>query len=181
MTFEQTPLNDCFVMNPTVLEDDRGYFFESFNLKTFEELTGMSPAFVQDNQSRSSKGVLRGLHLQQGDHAQAKLVRVLEGEVFDVVVDLRPNSSSFKKSFSITLSEQNKKQLFVPRGFAHGFLVTSDFATIHYKTDNYYNKQSESGILFSDPELGIEWPFPKQEIKTSAKDLLLPTLKEFLS
>ena len=179
MKVRKTPLSDCYVLEPTVFEDDRGYFFESFNLRNFSESVGFKTDFVQDNQSRSSYGVLRGLHLQLGEFEQAKLVRCLEGKVLDVAVDLRRGSSTYKQHYSCILSEENKRQLFIPRGFAHGFSVLSEFATIHYKTDNYYNKESESGIRFDDPELSIDWQLPKSEIVISEKDDLLPSLSTF--
>jgi dTDP-4-dehydrorhamnose 3,5-epimerase len=180
MKFRETELSGCFVLEPTVFADDRGYFFESFNSKKFAEEIGYLPDFVQDNQSRSSKGVLRGLHLQKGNSAQAKLVRALEGEIFDVAVDLRPDSNTFQRYFGCVLSAENKQQLFVPRGFAHGFAVLSDFATIHYKADNFYDQASESGVIFNDPDLNIDWQISGDEILTSEKDLLLPTMAQFI-
>src|ERR1700744_6455991 len=145
MNITQTPLEGCIVLTPRVFNDDRGYFFESFNEKTFNDAAGKEVNFVQDNQSFSTKGVLRGLHLQKGEHAQAKLVRVTQGEVLDVAVDLRKGSSTYGQSFSILLSETNYYQLFIPRGFAHGFVVLSDTAIFQYKCDNGYNKASEGG------------------------------------
>ena len=180
MKFEPTPLVDCYKILPTVFEDSRGYFYESFNAEVFSKATGLTTNFVQDNQSRSSFGVLRGLHLQIGGAAQAKLVRSIEGEILDVVVDLRPESSSFKQYFSCILSAENKTQLFVPKGFAHGFVVLSKFATIHYKADNYYTPGAESGLIYNDPALAIDWVVSDQEIYTSEKDLLLPTMKKFI-
>ncbi|HHL53436.1 MAG TPA: dTDP-4-dehydrorhamnose 3,5-epimerase [Flammeovirgaceae bacterium] len=179
MTFTESPLKGCFIIEPRVFEDHRGYFFESFNQKLLDEALGYSPQFVQDNQSRSHYGVIRGLHLQTGRHAQAKLVRALEGEIWDVVVDVRPGSATYGQSYGILLSAENKKQLFIPRGFAHGFAVLSEHATIHYKADNYYNKESESGLLYSDPALAIDWRLPSEAIITSEKDKLLPLLAEF--
>ena len=179
MTFTESPLKGCFIIEPRVFEDHRGYFFESFNQKLLDEALGYSPQFVQDNQSRSHYGVIRGLHLQTGRHAQAKLVRALEGEIWDVVVDVRPGSATYGQSFGILLSAENKKQLFIPRGFAHGFAVLSEHATIHYKADNYYNKESESGLLYSDPALAIDWRLPSKAIITSEKDKRLPLLAEF--
>ncbi len=177
MNFIETHLKGCFIIEPKVFHDDRGYFMESFNQKTFNNGIGQEVTFVQDNQSYSSKGVLRGLHYQCGDHAQAKLVRVLEGEVLDVAVDLRPDSETYGQSFAILLSAQNQKQLFVPRGFAHGFLVVSETATFFYKCDNFYNKESEGGVMFNDPELGIDWNFPESDLIISEKDQVLPLLK----
>ena len=172
----ETKLNGCFVLEPTVFKDPRGYFFESFNQNKFSELIGQEIKFVQDNESFSSKGVLRGLHFQTGDYAQAKLVRVVKGTVLDVVVDMRKESSTFSKHFSIELSEDNKRQLFVPRGFAHGFIVLSETAIFSYKCDNFYDKASEQGLRYDDPTLGIDWKLPSNEFIVSEKDLVLPTL-----
>ena len=177
MTFTETNLKGCFVLEPKIFHDDRGFFMESFNESTFEKGVGQKVHFVQDNQSASTKGVLRGLHYQTGEHAQAKLVRVLHGEVLDVAVDLRPESPTFGQSFSILLSGENQKQLFIPRGFAHGFLVTSDKAVFFYKCDNFYNKESEGGLIFNDPALKINWNFPEQDLIISEKDQILPTLE----
>ena len=172
----ETKLKGCFILEPNVLKDTRGYFFESFNQNKFSELIGQEIKFVQDNESFSSKVVLRGLHFQTGDYAQAKLVRVVKGTVLDVVVDMRKESSTFSKHFSIELSEDNKRQLFVPRGFAHGFIVLSDTAIFSYKCDNFYNKASEKGLRHDDPALGIDWKLPSSEFIVSEKDLVLPTL-----
>ncbi|OYQ33320.1 dTDP-4-dehydrorhamnose 3,5-epimerase [Flavobacterium cyanobacteriorum] len=177
MKVTPTPLEGCFVVEPNVLYDERGYFMESFNEKRFEERTGVNVHFVQDNQSHSAKGVLRGLHYQTGEHAQAKLVRVLQGEVLDVALDIRPDSATFGQYFSVVLSSENQKQLFVPRGFAHGFLVLSETATFFYKCDNFYNKESEGGILFNDPEIAIDWQFQGEHLIISDKDKVLPLLK----
>jgi dTDP-4-dehydrorhamnose 3,5-epimerase len=170
MNIESTPLQDCFIINDTVFKDDRGYFFESFNAKKFEFLTNINVQFVQDNQSSSTRGVLRGLHMQTSENAQAKLVRVLEGSVLDVAVDLRKYSSTFGKNFTVELTGKNHKQLYIPRGFAHGFVVLSDKATFFYKCDNFYNKESELGIMFDDPDLKIDWQLPKEELILSDKD-----------
>ncbi|SDN14046.1 dTDP-4-dehydrorhamnose 3,5-epimerase [Daejeonella rubra] len=170
MELIETTLPGCVLIKPTVFNDTRGYFYESFNLKKFKNLTGFEVNFVQDNQSLSSYGTIRGLHFQATDHAQAKLVRVLKGEVLDVAIDLRPGSQTFGMHFSVVLSDENKLQLFVPRGFAHGFAVLSSSAEFFYKCDNYYNKQAESGILFNDPDLNIEWGIPEQDILVSEKD-----------
>lgn len=174
----QTPLAGCFIIEPKLFQDDRGYFMESFNEKTFAELTGLKVHFVQDNQSFSTRGVLRGLHYQTGLHAQAKLVRVLSGEVLDVAVDIRPESSTFGQYVSVLLSAENQKQLFVPRGFAHGFLVLSETATFFYKCDNFYNKESEGGIIYNDSSIGIDWQMPKTDLLLSEKDLSQPTLDQ---
>ena len=176
MTATETKLKGCFVIEPTLFNDPRGYFFESFNQSKFNELIGKTVDFVQDNESFSSKGALRGLHFQTGEYAQAKLVRVVKGTVLDVVVDMRKESSTFSKHFSIELSEDNKRQLFVPRGFAHGFIVLSDTAIFSYKCDNFYNKASEKGLRYDDPSLAIDWRLAAKEFIVSEKDLVLPTL-----
>jgi dTDP-4-dehydrorhamnose 3,5-epimerase len=180
MTIEQTKLADCFIIHDTVFGDNRGYFFESFNKKTFLEKTGMEINFVQDNQSKSSKGVLRGLHFQNGIHAQAKLVRVLEGKVLDIAVDLRRNSPTFKQHISVELSADSRTQFFVPRGFAHGFVVLSDTATFFYKCDNLYNKVSEGGVIYNDPELNIDWQLAADQLLISEKDQVLPQMKDIV-
>jgi dTDP-4-dehydrorhamnose 3,5-epimerase len=177
MNFIPTPLSGCFVLEPKVFKDERGYFMESFNENTFNNGVGQKVHFVQDNQSYSSRGVLRGLHYQTGEHAQAKLVRVLEGEVLDVAVDIRPESVTFGQHFSILLSAENHKQLFIPRGFAHGFLVTSETAIFFYKCDNFYNKESEGGIIYNDSALKIDWNFSEKDFIISEKDMILPTLQ----
>ena len=177
MKFISTTISDCFVIEPKVISDERGYFMESFNEKTFQEGVGQEVHFVQDNQSFSSKGVLRGLHYQTGKHAQAKLVRVLSGEVLDVAVDIRPESATFGQHVSVLLSGENQKQFFVPRGFAHGFLVLSETATFFYKCDNFYNKESEGGIIYNDSTLNIDWQFPTDNLLISEKDAFLPTLE----
>jgi dTDP-4-dehydrorhamnose 3,5-epimerase len=174
MNIELTPLEGCIIIKPTVLGDERGYFFESFNQKRFQELTGNNTVFVQDNQSYSTKGVLRGLHLQKGKSAQAKLVSVVKGEVLDIAVDLRAGSKTFGKHFGIRLSESNHLQLFIPRGFAHGFVVLSDEAIFQYKCDNYYDKAAEGGIHYADPDLAIDWILPQDQLIISSKDLELP-------
>lgn len=176
MNATETKLKGCYILEPKVFNDDRGYFLESYNSKKFNELLGVDIKFVQDNESFSSKGVLRGLHYQLGQHAQAKLVRVVKGEVLDVAVDIRKKSKTFGQYISVVLSENNKKQLFVPRGFAHGFIVLSETAIFSYKCDNHYNKQSEGGIIYNDPKLNIDWKLPNNEFILSDKDLLLPTL-----
>tara|TARA_R110000744_G_scaffold124213_1_gene229657 strand:+ start:304 stop:849 length:546 start_codon:yes stop_codon:yes gene_type:complete len=173
----ETKLKGCLVLEPVVFKDDRGYFFESFNANAFNESIGQKINFVQDNQSFSSKGVVRAIHYQTGEFAQAKLVRVLSGRVLDIAVDLRQDSPTFGQHIAIELSAENKKQLFVPRGFGHGFSVLSDTAEFFYKCDNFYNKASEGGIIYNDPELNIDWKLPINEIKVSQKDLELPTLE----
>lgn len=176
MTIKETKLQGCFIIEPKVFEDKRGYFLESYNQKTFNKLTGHNVNFVQDNESFSTKGVLRGLHYQTGNHAQAKLVRVIEGKVLDVAVDVRKGSTTFGEHVAVELSAENKKQLFVPRGFAHGFVVLSDTVLFSYKCDNFYNKLSEQGIIYSDKTLAIDWILPKNELIISEKDLILPVL-----
>ena len=178
MKFTPTKLEGCFVVEPKIFNDERGYFLESYNENVFQNGIGAQVQFVQDNQSFSTKGVLRGLHYQTGDHAQAKLVRVLHGEVLDVAVDIRPSSKTYGEHVSVLLSAENQKQLFVPRGFAHGFLVVSNTATFFYKCDNFYNKESEGGILYNDDYLNIDWKFPKETLIISDKDLILPTFEK---
>ena len=171
--FTETPIPGLIVFQPKIHLDDRGYFFESFNARTWEA-AGISTHFVQDNQARSTVGVLRGLHFQTGEMAQAKLVRVIEGEVLDVVVDLRRESPTLGQWYSIRLSAENKKQMFVPRGFAHGYVVLSDTAEFAYKCDNYYSKSHEGGIRFDDPGLNIDWEYDLAQVIVSEKDLELP-------
>ncbi|TAF31340.1 MAG: dTDP-4-dehydrorhamnose 3,5-epimerase [Cytophagales bacterium] len=178
MKFTPAPLAGLWIIDPQILQDHRGYFYESFSLKKFEQATGERPIFVQDNQSRSYHGVMRGLHFQRGEHAQAKLVRVISGVVQDVVVDIRPDSATFGKSFSIVLSDENKLQLFVPKGFAHGFLVLSNTAEFFYKCDNFYAPSHESGLFYDDPSCEIEWMLSRREMVISEKDLNLRHLNE---
>ena len=169
-----TPLNDCFIIKPTLFEDARGYFVESFNRQKFNQLTGMDIDFVQDNQAKSNYGILRGLHFQQGEHAQAKLVSVIKGKVIDVAVDMRPESSTYLQHIAIELSEQNHLQLFVPRGFAHGYSVLEDNTIFFYKCDNYYHKASEGGVIYNDPTLNIDWQLDTADMLLSEKDVWLP-------
>lgn len=178
MKIRITPLKDCYVIEPTIFEDERGYFFEKYNEQKFEELTGMNGHFVQDNISKSSYGVLRGLHLQKGEHAQAKLVSCLEGRVFDVAVDLRKGSPTFGQWYGIELTPENKLQLYVPRGFGHGFSVLSETAIFSYKCDNFYNKESEGSVIWNDPDLNIDWKLPLDSVQLSEKDKGLPTFAE---
>ena len=180
MIVEETLLKGCFIIKPKVFDDDRGYFFESFNKSEFEKKTGIAINFVQDNQSKSSRAVLRGLHFQIGQYEQAKLVRVVKGSVLDVCVDLRSDSSTFGKHFSVVLNDKNHNQLFIPRGFAHGFLVLEDNTIFTYKCDNFYHKPSERGIIFNDKDLNIDWQFSEHELILSDKDRELPTFEAYL-
>ena len=165
----KTSISDVVILEPRVFGDERGYFFESFSQREFNEQVA-EVTFVQDNESKSSYGVVRGLHYQLPPYTQAKLVRVVEGEVLDVVVDLRKNSATFGKHVAVVLSGENKRQFFIPKGFAHGFAVLSPQAVFQYKCDNYYAPQYESGIQFDDPALGIDWKIPEAEMILSAKD-----------
>lgn len=176
MEFINTKLEGCYILQPKIITDERGYFMESFNESTFTKATGQSVHFVQDNQSFSAKGVLRGLHYQTGQHAQAKLVRVISGEVLDIAVDIRPGSETFGEYVAVKLSAENQQQFFVPRGFAHGFLVLSETATFFYKCDNFYNRESEGGIIFNDPTINIDWQMPLGDLIISEKDKALPQL-----
>jgi len=178
MTIIQTPIEGCLLIKPRIFNDDRGYFFEAFNRQKFADATGFDIDFIQDNQSYSTKGVLRGLHLQKGAHAQAKLVRVTKGAVLDVAVDLRKGSATYGQHYSVVLSEENNDQFFIPRGFAHGFIVLSDEAVFQYKCDNYYNKESEGGLHYADPDLNIDWNMSVTDVLVSDKDLELPFLKD---
>ncbi|MFD2698162.1 dTDP-4-dehydrorhamnose 3,5-epimerase [Mesonia sediminis] len=178
MQIEKTNLDGCFLLKPRVFEDERGSFFETFNQQVFEQTTGLNVNFVQDNQSISKYGALRGIHLQTGDHSQAKLVRVIQGEVLDVAVDLRKDSPSFGKSYQVKLNHKNNYQLFIPKGFGHGFVTLSKQAIFAYKCDAYYHKASEAGIIYNDPTLNINWQIPAEELLLSPKDQVLPTLKK---
>jgi dTDP-4-dehydrorhamnose 3,5-epimerase len=179
MKIEQTPLQDCFIIHDKVHGDERGYFIETFNQRDFNAATGLDIVFVQDNQSKSSKGVLRGLHMQRGAAAQAKLVRVLEGSVLDIAVDLRKGSPSFGKHYAIELIGDNHKQFFVPAGFAHGFLVLSETATFFYKVDKFYEPGDEVGIIYNDKDLNIDWRLPTAELIFSEKDKTLGSFAEY--
>jgi dTDP-4-dehydrorhamnose 3,5-epimerase len=176
MNFIPTKLEGCFIIEPKIINDERGYFMESFNETTFQNGIKHPIHFVQDNQSFSSKGVLRGMHYQTGEHAQAKLVRVLQGAVLDVAIDIRPDSATFGQYESVILSGENHRQFFVPRGFAHGFLVLSETATFFYKCDNFYNKESEGGILYNDQGINIDWQIPFENLIISDKDKVQPSL-----
>ena len=175
MKLTLTPIKDLVVIEPKVFGDERGYFYEAYNKNTFHEL-GLDYDFVQDNQSFSRKGVLRGLHFQK-EFPQAKLVRVIEGEVFDVAVDLRKDSPTFGKWYGVTLSGENKKMFMIPRGFAHGFLVLSETAVFSYKCDDFYHPNDEGGIIYNDPDIGIEWPEVDCELVLSEKDKKHETLR----
>lgn len=181
MIVSKTNLEGCLVLESNVIRDERGYFHESFNEKSFRKATGLNIQFVQDNQSKSSKGVLRGLHFQKGKQAQAKLVRVQQGSVLDVCVDIRKGSKTFMQYFSIVLDDIKHQQLFVPRGFAHGFLVLEDNTVFSYKCDNYYDKKAEAGIIYNDKTLKIDWQFLEPEIQLSEKDKSLPTVESILN
>lgn len=179
MRIEQTPLKDCFIIHEKVHGDARGYFIETYNQRDFKATTGLNIEFVQDNQSRSTKGVLRGLHMQRGAAAQSKLVRVIEGAVLDIAVDLRRGSSSFGQHFAIELTADNHKQFFVPAGFAHGFVVLSKIATFFYKVDKFYEPGNEVGIMYNDKDLNIDWHLSDAEIILSEKDKTLGSFAEY--
>ena len=179
MRIEQTPLVDCFIVHEKVHGDARGYFIETFNQRDFNAASGLDILFVQDNQSRSSKGVLRGLHMQRGAAAQAKLVRVLEGSVLDIAVDLRKGSPSFGQHYAIELTADNHKQFFVPAGFAHGFVVLSEAATFFYKVDKFYEPGNEVGIMYNDSSLNIDWKLADSEIILSEKDKTLGSFADY--
>ena len=177
MEYIETKIKGVFIIEPKVFNDARGYFMEAWKQAEFDEHVGRT-VFIQDNESKSSYGVLRGLHFQKGDASQAKLVRVIKGKVLDVAVDLRKSSATFGQHVMVELSEENKRQFFIPRGFAHGFLVLSDEAIFTYKVDNPYAPQADGGIRWNDPALGIEWPIDPTKVLTSEKDLKLPLLKD---
>lgn len=179
MRVEQTPLKDCFIIHEKVNGDARGYFIETYNSRDFKAATGLELEFVQDNQSRSSKGVLRGLHMQKGAAAQAKLVRVLEGAVLDIAVDLRKGSPSFGQHHAIELTAENNKQFYVPAGFAHGFVVLSEYATFFYKVDKFYEPGNEVGIIYNDKDLNIDWKISDAEIILSDKDNKLGSFADY--
>ena len=178
MAFIQTDIDGVVVFEPRVFPDSRGYFFETYNEKLFRD-NGIDAVFVQDNQSKSSYGVIRGLHFQKGEHAQAKLVRVIEGTVLDIALDLRKASPTYGRHVAVELSAENNRQLFIPRGFAHGFSVLSETAVFAYKCDNLYCKDAEAGIDLNDPALGIDWKVPAEKRLLSDKDKLWPSFKDF--
>ena len=175
MPFEKTDYPGLLVYTPRIFEDKRGYFFESYNQKTFSA-EGVDIGFIQDNQASSSFGVIRGLHFQKNPFAQTKLIRCLQGSIIDVVVDIRKNSPTYGKAYSIELSAENKKQLFIPKGFAHGYSVTSQTAEVFYKCDAFYHKESEGGIAWNDPALNIDWRIPAEKAVISEKDTIYPVL-----
>lgn len=179
MKVRKTDIQDLLVIEPEIYGDSRGYFFESFSKKKFEAATGVQADFVQDNESKSAYGVIRGLHFQKDPHAQAKLVRVVSGKVLDVAVDLRPDSPTYGRYHAEELSEDNHLQMFIPKGFAHGFSVLSNEAVLQYKCDGYYNPESEGGIAWNDPDLNIDWGIPAEKVILSAKDKDRQTLKEY--
>ncbi|MBK5210083.1 MAG: dTDP-4-dehydrorhamnose 3,5-epimerase [Flavobacteriaceae bacterium] len=178
MKFRKTNISDVILCEPHIISDERGYFFESFKKEAFEKFIGSSVNFCQDNEAKSTKGVLRGLHYQLPPFAQAKLVRVISGKVLDIAVDIRKGSATFGQHVSVELSGENKRQLFVPVGFAHGYVVLSDEAIFSYKVDNYYHKESERGIIFNDPELQIDWKLLLKELIISEKDKIQSTFNK---
>lgn len=180
MQVQETKLKGCFIIEPQVFKDSRGYFFESFNEQKFEAATGHNGHFVQDNQSSSSYGVIRGLHLQKGEYAQAKLVRAIEGKVLDVAVDLRAGSPTYGEWVAVELSAENNRQLYVPRGFGHGFSVLSEQAIFAYKCDNGYHKEAEGGVFYKDTTLNIDWQIPAGKEIISEKDSILPPFSAFI-
>ena len=178
--FTETKIPGVFIIEPKVFEDPRGYFFESYNEEEFVK-NGIKNRFIQDNQSKSSYGVIRGLHCQLGEHSQAKLVRVLQGKVLDVAVDIRKGSPTFGQYVAVELSDKNKRQLFIPRDFLHGFSVLSKTAVFAYKVDNFYCKESEFGIRYDDSDVGVDWRIPKDKVLISDKDKLLENFKDVKS
>jgi dTDP-4-dehydrorhamnose 3,5-epimerase len=178
MNVIKTEIEGLYIIEPQVFGDARGYFFESFNAERFLAQTGVEVTFVQDNESRSRRGVLRGLHFQKEPYAQAKLVRVVQGRVLDVAVDIRPDSPTFGRYVAVELSGENHRQLFIPKGFAHGYVVLEDDTVFQYKCDEFYHPASEGGIAWNDPQIGIEWPLTESEIILSDKDRKHPTLRE---
>lgn len=178
MNVIKTPLEGLLILEPRIFNDDRGYFFESYNAQTFKTATGLDINFVQDNQAKSTINVLRGLHYQNAPHAQTKLIRALEGAIWDVVVDLRKDSLTYGRWYGVELSAENKRQFLVPRGFAHGYSVLTETAEVFYKCDDFYSKQDEGGLYYADPELNIDWKINLADAIVSEKDKVQPTLKE---
>lgn len=179
MKFTETGIKDLLIIEPSVFPDSRGYFYEGFKSNLFAE-KGFHVEYIQDNIARSTKGVVRGMHLQKAPYEQTKIIRCLRGSILDVVVDLRPDSDTYKKWYSIELTGDNNKQLFVPRGFAHGYIVLSDEADVMYKVDNIWHKESEAGFIYNDSEVGIDWQLGDSEVVLSDKDLILPTMSELI-
>jgi dTDP-4-dehydrorhamnose 3,5-epimerase len=175
MEFIKTHIPDILICKPKVILDERGYFYESYKKSVLEDFIGAPLNFIQDNEAKSTKGVLRGLHYQLPPFAQTKLVRVIQGSVLDVVVDIRRNSATFGQHVALEISEENKLQLFIPKGFAHGYIVLSETAIFAYKVDNYYHKESERGILYNDKDLNIDWKYPINELLISEKDKVQPS------
>lgn len=178
MKIRETGIKGLIIIEPDVFGDSRGYFMESFNRRKFRELTGMDPEFVQDNESKSSYGVVRGLHFQKPPYAQSKLVRVVSGRALDVAVDLREGSETYGHHFAIELTGENHLQMFIPKGFAHGFSVLSDEVVFQYKCDEYYAPESEGAIAWNDPDLAIDWRIPAEDVRLSEKDKKHPGLKD---
>lgn len=173
-----TPFEGLLILEPRVFNDDRGYFFESFNERTLRDVAGFTNKLVQDNQARSTRNVLRGLHYQNAPHAQTKLIRALEGTIWDVVVDLRKDSKTFRQWYGVELSAENKRQFLIPKGFAHGYAVLSETAEVFYKCDDFYSKPDEGGVRYDDPELAIDWKIDLQDAIVSEKDLQQPLLRD---
>ena len=174
----KTDIEGLLVVEPRVFADERGYFFESFSTRRFADLTGLDVQFVQDNESRSGRGVLRGLHFQKEPHAQAKLVRVVKGRAVDVAVDIRPESPTFGRHVAVELSGDNHRQLFIPKGFAHGYVALEEDTVFQYKCDDYYHPEVEGGVAWNDPAIGIEWPLPESELTLSDRDQKWPNLND---
>lgn len=180
MPLIETPIADLFIFEPKIFKDERGYFFESFNARVFEE-HHLPFKFVQDNQAKSTYGVIRGLHFQKPPFAQTKLIRVLQGKIWDVVVDIRTDSPTFGQHYCIELSEENQRQLLVPKGFAHGYAVLEEDTVVFYKCDEFYHKEAEGGIYYNDEHLKIDWRIPPEKVLLSSKDQLYPQLQDFTS
>lgn len=178
MNVIETPIKELLILEPRVFNDDRGYFFESYNQNTFKQATGLDINFIQDNQARSTQNVLRGLHYQNAPHAQTKLIRVLEGAIWDVVVDLRKDSDTYGKWYGVEISAENKVQFLIPKGFAHGYSVLSETAEVFYKCDDFYSKEDEGGLFYADPQVNIDWKIDLSKAIVSEKDKVQPTLKE---
>ena len=178
MNVIKTEIEGLLILEPKIFGDSRGYFYESYNKQRFEEVTGLNINFVQDNQSKSCYGVLRGLHFQKPPYAQSKLVRCVKGQILDISVDIRKSSPTFGKYVAVELSEDNHRQLFIPHGFAHGFVVLSEEAIFQYKCDNFYHKESEGAIAWNDPEINIDWTIPFEDVILSDKDKVNPLLKD---